>query len=64
MPCQHDMEMPNDCQPSVVIDVVKSSSMNNPEKRLGMPIFKKMFYSEQSHDGPGKATLYGLRYKA
>ena len=32
---QHGAEMPNDRQPFVVIDVVKSSAMNKPEKRPG-----------------------------
>ena len=33
LPRQHGEEMPNDRQPPVVIDVVKSSEMNTPPKR-------------------------------
>ena len=39
MPCQNGAEMPNDRQPSVVIDIVKSSAMNKPERRPDRPIF-------------------------
>ena len=38
MPRQNGAEMSNDHQTPVVIEVVKSSAMNKPEKR---PIFKK-----------------------
>ena len=41
MPSQHGADMPNDRQPFVVINVVKSSAMNKPKKRRGWPIFKQ-----------------------
>ena len=44
MPCQLGAEMPDDCQLFVLIDVVKSSAMNKPEKRPGLTHIKKSFY--------------------
>ena len=46
MPRQHGAEMPNDCQPFVVIDVVKSSAMNKPEKRPGWAHIKKSYFMQ------------------
>ena len=41
MPSQHGAEMPNDHQTFVVINVVKSSASNEPEKRQRLAHFKK-----------------------
>ena len=51
MPRQHVAEMPNDHQPFVVIDVVKSSEMNKPRKEAGIGPYLKKKLSQSAIKG-------------